>query len=203
MHRAALRLSLLFATLATTLPAQSLLVLNKSANELAIIDPQTKAVLARIPTGNAPHEIVASDDGKFAYVSNYGQPPNQPGNTLSVYDLAAQKEIHRVDISPLRAPHGLLYSDGKVYFTAELNKLIARYDPASNTVDWILGVGQDRTHLLIRTKFLNEFFPDGRKRTSPSGAAAKASTSRPTTRKCGWQTPTIKPSPRFPSRSRK
>jgi YVTN family beta-propeller protein len=158
MHRAALRLSLLFATLATTLPAQSLLVLNKSANELAIIDPQTKAVLARIPTGNAPHEIVASDDGKFAYVSNYGQPPNQPGNTLSVYDLAAQKEIHRVDISPLRAPHGLLYSDGKVYFTAELNKLIARYDPASNTVDWILGVGQDRTHLLIRTKFLNEFF---------------------------------------------
>jgi YVTN family beta-propeller protein len=139
-------------------PSPALLVLNKSANELAIVDPSTKQVVARIPTGNGPHEIAASDDGKLAFATNYGQPPQQAGNTLSVYDLSSQKEIHRVDISPLRAPHGILYADGKVYFTAELNKVIARYDPATNAVDWILGVGQDRTHMVIRTKFLNEFF---------------------------------------------
>ena len=139
-------------------PSPALLVLNKSANELALVDPSSKQVVARIPTGNGPHEIAASDDGKMAFVTNYGQAPQQAGNTLSVYDLAAQKEIHRVDISPLRAPHGIIYSEGKVYFTAELNKTIARYDPAANKVDWILGVGQNRTHMVIRTKFLNEFF---------------------------------------------
>jgi YVTN family beta-propeller protein len=139
-------------------PSPALLVLNKSANELAIVDPATKQVVARIPTGNGPHEVVASDDGKMAFVSNYGDPRQKPGNSLSVYDLAAQKEIHRVDISPLRAPHGLWFSESKVYFTAELNKAIARYDPATNTVDWLLGIGQDRTHMVIRTKFLNEFF---------------------------------------------
>ncbi len=139
-------------------PSPALLVLNKSANELAIVDPATKQVVARIPTGNGPHEIAASDDGKLAFVTNYGGGPGQPGNSLSVYDLSAQKEIHRVDISPLRAPHGIIFSEGKVYFTAELNKAIARYDPATNAVDWILGVGQNRTHMVIRTKFLNEFF---------------------------------------------
>jgi DNA-binding beta-propeller fold protein YncE len=139
-------------------PSPALLVLNKAANELAIVDPASKKVVARIATGFGPHEVVASDDGKFAFVTNYGEPPNHPGNTLSVYDLAAQKEIHRVDISPLRAPHGILFSEGKVYFTAEANKAIARYDPATNALDWILGVGQDGTHMLLRTKFLQEFF---------------------------------------------
>jgi DNA-binding beta-propeller fold protein YncE len=139
-------------------PSPALLVLNKAANELTIVDPSSKQVVVRIPTGFGPHEVAASDDGKFAFVTNYGQPTKQAGNTLSVYDLVAQKEIHRVDISPLQAPHGILYSDGKVYFTAEMNKVIARYDPAANKVDWILGVGQDGTHMVIRTKFLNEFF---------------------------------------------
>jgi YVTN family beta-propeller protein len=140
-------------------PSPALLVLNKSVNELAIVDPTSKQVVARIATGFGPHEVAASDDGKFAFVTNYGDPgKQQAGNSLSVYDLAAQKEIHRVDISPLRAPHGILYSEGKVYFTIEANKAIARYDPATNTLDWILGVGQDGTHMLIRTKFLQEFF---------------------------------------------
>ncbi|MGA7840141.1 MAG: hypothetical protein WCA34_04445, partial [Candidatus Acidiferrales bacterium] len=61
-------------------------------------------------------------------------------------------------LGPLGHPHGIIFADGKFYFTAELNKLIARYDPATNQVDWLLGVGQNRTHMLVRTKYLNEFF---------------------------------------------
>ena len=53
----------------------------------------------------------------FAYVGNYGQ--QTPGNTISVIDLAAQAELHRVDLGPLRRPHGILVVNGKVYFTAE------------------------------------------------------------------------------------
>jgi YVTN family beta-propeller protein len=137
-------------------PSPALLVLNKAANSLAIVDPATKQVVARIDTGEGPHEVAASDDGKLAFVTNYGA--KIPGNSLSVIDLVAQKEIHRVDLGPLGRPHGILFADGKVYFTAELNKLIARYDPDTNKVDWLLGIGQNRTHMLVRTKYLNEIF---------------------------------------------
>ena len=137
-------------------PSPTLLVLNKAANSLAIVDPATKQVVARIDTGEGPHEVAASDDGKLAFVTNYGA--KTPGNSLSVIDLVAQKEIHRVDLGPLGRPHGILFADGKVYFTVELNKLIARYDPETTKVDWLLGVGQNRTHMLVRTKYLNEIF---------------------------------------------
>jgi|HubBroStandDraft_6_1064221.scaffolds.fasta_scaffold03472_6 YVTN family beta-propeller protein len=137
-------------------PSPALLVLNKAESSLAIVDPATQKVVARIPTGEGPHEIAASSDGKLAVVTNYGA--KEPGHSLSVIDLAAQKEIHRVDLGPLGRPHGILLADGKFYFTVELNKLIARYDPASNQLDWLLGVGQNRTHMLVRNKYLNEFF---------------------------------------------
>jgi YVTN family beta-propeller protein len=140
----------------TPTPSPALLVLNKAENSLAIIDPATQKVVARIPTGEGPHEIAASADGKLAVVTNYGA--KDPGHSLSVIDLVAQKEIHRVDLGPMGRPHGILFADGQFYFTAEINKLIARYDPSTNKVDWLLGVGQNRTHMLVRTKYLNEFF---------------------------------------------
>ena len=38
--------------------------------------------------------------------------------------------------------------DGKVYFTAEVNRLVGRYDPASNQIDWLFGTGQVTTHMV-------------------------------------------------------
>jgi YVTN family beta-propeller protein len=143
--------------LASTAAAQnSLLVLNKEGS-VAIVDPVTQKVLGRAPTGEGPHEVVATTDGKLAVVSNYGSGP-APGHTLSVIDIASRKEIHRVDVSPLSRPHGLFSADGKVYFTAEGSKAIARYDPASNKVDWLLGTGQDGTHMVYLTKDGNLIF---------------------------------------------
>jgi YVTN family beta-propeller protein len=36
----------------------------------------------------------------------------------------------------------------KVYFTVEGSKAIGRYDPSSKKIDWVLGLGQNRTHML-------------------------------------------------------
>ena len=55
---------------AQTTPADSLLVLSKAGHTLAIIDPATLQAIAKIPVGNDPHEVIASTDGKTAYVSN-------------------------------------------------------------------------------------------------------------------------------------
>jgi YVTN family beta-propeller protein len=153
---AILSTAIVHAQTQTPTPSPALLVLNKAENSLAIVDPATQKVIARIPTGEGPHEIAASPDGKLAVVTNYGA--KTPGHSLSAIDLITQSEIHRVDLGPLGRPHGILFADGQAYFTVELNKLIARYDPSTNKLDWLLGVGQNRTHMLVRTKYLNEIF---------------------------------------------
>jgi YVTN family beta-propeller protein len=144
-------LVLVFA-LASILPASSqsasketLLALSKQDHTLAIVDPATLKILGKVPVGNDPHEVIASTDGKTAYVSNYG---GGAFNTLAVIDLVAQKALPQVDLGPLRGPHGLDFVGGKVWFTAEAAKAIGSYDPPSQKVDWILGTGQNRTHMI-------------------------------------------------------
>ena len=131
------------------IPSPKLFVLNKEGS-LALMDPGSGKVLGRVATGEDPHEVTVSSDGKLAFTSNYGSGrPGSEGHTISVIDIAAQKEIHRVDLTPLRRPHGLFFADGKLYFTAESNKAIGRYDPATNKVDWVLGTGQNTTHMVL------------------------------------------------------
>ena len=126
-------------------PRESLLVLSKGDHTLAIVDPSSLKVVATAPVGEDPHEVVASTDGRFAYVSNYG---GGAYNTLTLIDLIGQKRVTAIDLGPLRGPHGLVFLDGKVWFTAEAAKAIGRYDPEKKAVDWILGTGQDRTHMI-------------------------------------------------------
>jgi YVTN family beta-propeller protein len=149
-------LSTLRATAQT--PSPALLVLEKADEWLAIVDPATLKVVARVPSGGAPHEIVASADGKFAYISNYASQQLGQLKTISVVDLVAQKVLAPVDLGMLRAPHGLAMAGGKVYFTAEASKVIGRFDPATNQVDWVLGTGQNFTHMVAVSKDLKTMF---------------------------------------------
>lgn len=137
-----------FAQAPAATPSPALLVLEKDNRTLAIIDPSTLKIVGRVPAGDDPHEVSVSADGKTAYITNYGAFAT-PLHTISVVDLAAQKPLTAVDLGALRAPHGIQTVAGKVYFTAEGSKVIARYDPALGKIDWILGVGQNRTHMLF------------------------------------------------------
>jgi YVTN family beta-propeller protein len=133
-------------------PSISLLALSKTDQTLSIVDPTTLAVVARVPAGPDPHEVIASEDGKFAYISNYG---GGAYNTITVVDLLAQKALLVIDLGALRGPHGLAFAGGKLWFTAEAAKAIGSYDPATKQVDWILGTGQDRTHMIYVFPSLN------------------------------------------------
>jgi YVTN family beta-propeller protein len=122
-----------------------LLILAKRDSTLLIVDPSSLQVLARVPVGNDPHEVIASTDGKTAYVTNYGFGAYK---TLAVVDLIGQKALPSIDLGPLRGPHGVTFVGGKAWFTAERAKAIGSYDPEAKSVDWILGTGQDRTHMI-------------------------------------------------------
>jgi YVTN family beta-propeller protein len=134
-----------------------LLVLNKEDATFVIVDPESGAILGKVPVGQGPHELIASTDGKYAFASNYGGGP-APGHTISMIDIAAQKETRRIDVSPLSRPHGLAFAGGKLYFTAEANKKIARYDPAADKIDWQFETGQNTTHMVLPTKDLRTIF---------------------------------------------
>ncbi|HEX8127485.1 MAG TPA: hypothetical protein VF527_00050 [Pyrinomonadaceae bacterium] len=127
-----------------------LLVLNKADNTLAIVDPSALKVVARVPVGEGPHEVVASADGRTAYVGNYGTQA-VIGSSLSVIDIAARRETKRIDLGALRRPHGIVEAGGKIYFTAEANRAVARYDPATDKVDWLMGTGESVSHMLVIT----------------------------------------------------
>lgn len=126
----------------------SLLALSKADHTLAIVDPTTLKVVARIPVGEDPHEVIASSDGKTAYVTIYG---GGSFHEINVLDLVAQKPLTTVDTRPLYGPHGIVFVNGKVWFSAEGSKSVGRYDPSIGKVDWSMGTGQDRTHMIYVT----------------------------------------------------
>ena len=119
----------------------------RDANSVEIIDGDSMKSLARIPVGEAPHEAIVSMDGRTAYVTNYGT-KEKPGNSLSIIDLVALKETKRVDLGDLTRPHGLQEVGGKIYFTAEAVKSVARFDPLSGKVDWRANTDQMVSHML-------------------------------------------------------
>ncbi len=133
-------------------PASSaLLVLNKTDNTYVRVDLGTWQVGAPVPVGVGPHELAVSDDGRLAFAANYGD-GQTIGSSISVIDVATNKELRRFDTAPLLRPHGFAVSGGKLYFTSETSRVVARYDPAKNAIDWIVGTGQTQTHMVAASR---------------------------------------------------
>ena len=111
-----------FNVSAQSTPPRSLLALSKADHILAIIDPVTLKVIARVPVSSDPHEVIATADGKTAYVTIYGG-----GNLheLNVIDLVAQKALPSIDTRPLFGPHGLTYATEKSGSPPKDPKLLA------------------------------------------------------------------------------
>jgi DNA-binding beta-propeller fold protein YncE len=114
-------------------------------------------VSARIASGPDPHEVIASSDATRAYISNYGGEGSSL-NFISVVDLTARKPLSPIDLGALHSAHGLDFQGGKLYFTAETNKVIGSFDPVSQRIDWVLGTGQDRTHMVLVARDLEHIY---------------------------------------------
>ena len=127
---------------------RTLLALSKHEHTLSMVDPATLQVIGRAPVGPDPHEVIASSDGRKAYVSIYG---GGRYHAISVIDLVGKKALPDIDTGALNGPHGLAFVDGKLWFTAEGAKAVASYDPATAKIDWIMGTGQNRTHMIYVT----------------------------------------------------
>ncbi|HVW15684.1 MAG TPA: cytochrome D1 domain-containing protein [Mucilaginibacter sp.] len=144
---------------ATSCAAQTatgkLLALSKGNHTLAVVDPSTLKVIGTMPVGTDPHEVIASSDGKTAYVTIYG---GGSLHEIDVLDIVNMKALTPIDTRPFFGPHGITFAGGKVWFTAEGSKCVARLDPAANTFDWAMGTGQNRTHMIYVTPDLKHVY---------------------------------------------
>ena len=159
-HRTAVLLALGLAVALPVLvatqsaPNRALVVLSKGNLTLSVVDPATLKVRGTVPSGPDPHEVAVSADGRTAYIANY----NGGGNIISVVDLVSMTAKPAINVGALRAPHGLWFAAGKLWFTAETSKVVASYDPASSTLDTVIGTGQNRTHMVIVTPDAQRIF---------------------------------------------
>jgi YVTN family beta-propeller protein len=122
-----------------------LLAINRADNTLAVVDPDSLQVVRRVPVGDGPRGVAVSADGNLAYVADGGG--SRPGNTLSVVDLGKGRVFSKVELGMLRRPSAVITGGKGVYFNARDTGSVARYNPASGKVDWLMGVGTTRDEL--------------------------------------------------------
>ena len=137
-------------------------MLNKSDHEAVLVDPAKNAVATRFPTGRGPHEVAVSPDGRRAYVCNYGayrlfkdgeQPKMDPGNSISVIDLAAGAVVDTFDLGEYQRPHGIAVSrDGSlIWVTSEASQSVLELAATDGRVVTAWKTGQDISHMLVPT----------------------------------------------------
>jgi YVTN family beta-propeller protein len=132
-----------------------LLVAEKGQQSLAIVDPFSGKVLASIAEGGVTgHEVIASPDGRLAFVPIYGNSgvgkPGTDGRTLTVIDIASQKVVNSIDFGHGVRPHCPLIGpkDGLLYVTTELNQTVTLIDPKTLKIVGYIPTGQPESHML-------------------------------------------------------
>jgi DNA-binding beta-propeller fold protein YncE len=158
VSRAPVRLLLAIAVLAhpCTVASQAtgtLIVLNKSEATASLIDLANQTTYATLPTGEAPHEVDVSPDGRWAVVSNYGT-DEAPGSTLSVLDIKEVRPSETIHLGNHRRPHGVAWlPDGKhVVVTTEADNALLMVGAEAGAVELAIPVRQAISHMVALSR---------------------------------------------------
>jgi YVTN family beta-propeller protein len=131
-----------------TVDASTLVVANKAEATVSLIDLDSAAVVATLPTGVGPHEVGISPDGRFAMVTNYGNRETS-GNSLTMIDIGASAVVKTIDLGEYLSPHGVEWIDsGTIAVTAEDNKALLVIDVATGEIISAVDTGQDVSHMV-------------------------------------------------------
>jgi YVTN family beta-propeller protein len=132
-----------------------LLVAQKGDRSLAIVNPDAGTVVANVAEGGITgHEVVASPDGRLAFVPIYGNSgvgkPGTDGSNIAVIDIASQKVIGNIAFDHGVRPHCAVFGpkDGLLYVTTELDKSITIIDPKTFRIIGTIPTGQPESHML-------------------------------------------------------
>ncbi|HZY71920.1 MAG TPA: cytochrome D1 domain-containing protein, partial [Edaphobacter sp.] len=138
--------------------AQSLLVVNQGDTSVSIVDPlsakQVAVIAERTPTMHG-HEIIASPDGRFAFLPIYGNAgvgnPGLDGREMLILDLPARAIVGRIDFGHGVRPHQPVFDPVRnlLYVTTELDQTVTVIDPTTRRIVGAVPTGQPQSHMLV------------------------------------------------------
>ena len=148
------------------------LVANRAGHDVALIDPVTYEILARLPTGRGPHEVITSPDGHYAYVANFGVYPRphedeitdaelewvvEESHTITVLDVQARTVRATYDLGDCLKPHGIATDQHgtHLWVTCEGSQKVVELDAATGQVLKTWRPEQRGSHMVLPA-------PDGR-----------------------------------------
>lgn len=136
-----------------------LLVANKGNHTLSIIDPLANRQIAMVDEeGVTGHEVVASADGRLAFVPIFGNAgvgkPGTDGSVIRVIDITEGIIADTIDFQKGVRPHCAVLGpkNGLLYVTTELENAIAVIDPKSLKIVDSIPTGQPESHMLAITR---------------------------------------------------
>lgn len=115
---------------------------------LSVFDERTGVFLHTIPMGIRPHHLMASPNGNFIYVGEFGQ------NTIGVVDTSTDIEVAHYPASGnagARTHAVWISNDGKnLYATnAGTANTISKLDAADGTLVWEFAIGANPSEILV------------------------------------------------------
>jgi DNA-binding beta-propeller fold protein YncE len=132
-----------------------LLAANKGDHTLSLIDPVAGRQIATVDVGGVTgHEVIASRDGRFAYVPVYGNSgvgsPGTDGSTLAVIDVVTHTLVGTVDFGHGVRPHCPIINpkDKLLYVTTELDQAVTIIDPTTLKIVGKVPTGAPESHML-------------------------------------------------------
>ncbi|HSG46354.1 MAG TPA: hypothetical protein VLA43_00940, partial [Longimicrobiales bacterium] len=149
---AAIAGSLLADALFAQVPAGmsgTLVVLNKQGDDASFVDLASGEIVATVPTGVGPHEIVVSADGRTAVGTDY----EGAVGTLTVLDIPGARVVRTIDLSPYTRPHGIVFlpGDSVVAVTAERDAAVLLVRIADGEITGVIPTEAQGSHMVAVT----------------------------------------------------
>lgn len=126
----------------------TLVVLNKSEATATFIDVASGEVVARLPTGQGPHELAMTEDGRWAVSTDYSG-----GNSLTVFDIENIRVDSTIDLGRYSRPHGAFFLEGDTILavTSEATSNVVLVNPFQSEIVGSIGTGADGSHMVAVT----------------------------------------------------
>lgn len=125
----------------------TVIVLNKQGDDASFIDLASGAIVATLPTGPSPHELVTTSDGRWAIGTDYG------GQTLTVFDVERASVVRTIDLGRFTRPHGIvvLPGDSLVAVTSETRGAVLMVRIADGELVEVLETEAAGSHMVAAT----------------------------------------------------
>lgn len=145
------------------MPAGRLLVVEKGERSLGVVDLDSGRRIGGVrASGFTPHEVVATADGKRAFLPIYGDANvGQPGTDGSTFDVIDLRELDDkkvkddkgqhviVDLGMPARPHDVAIGvEGRIYITTEILGALTVIDADSYEVVQSIPTGHEQSHMV-------------------------------------------------------